>query len=56
MSMNTESKIVEKSKKLGMPAVDKEKYQRNKDNNCMTDNNKDYCSEEEKPAYKKKED
>ena len=63
MSMNTESMIVEKSKKLGMPTEDKEeyrkdkeKYQMNKDNNCMTDNNKDECSEREKPAYKKKED
>jgi hypothetical protein len=56
--------IVEKSKKLGMPTEDKEeyrkdkgeyrkdkeKYQMNKDNNCMTDNNKDECSEREKPA------
>jgi hypothetical protein len=55
--------IVEKSKNLGMPTEDKEeyrkdkeKYQTNKDNNCMTDNNKDECSEREKPAYKKKED
>ena len=50
---------MEKSKKLGMPTEDKEeyrkdkeKYQMNKDNNCMTDNNKDECSEREKPAYK----
>jgi hypothetical protein len=54
--MNTGWRIVEKGKKSGMPTEDKEKDWTNKDSNCMTDNNKDECSEREKPANKKKED
>lgn len=56
MSMNKESMIVEKSKRLGMSTEDKEKYRTNKDNNWKTDNNKDKCSEREKAAHKQTED